>query len=253
LTVNRLSALLLVTALPLLTTSSASANPVESTVPSVAVVHAGLGTGAGFLISDHEVLTAAHVVRNASTAKLQFAQPAQSLVGHVTKRWASADLAVLEIDPIDRPALTLRLDAAKLGDPVLVVGAPGGELSVTRGIVSAERTIDGMRFLQTDAAVNPGNSGGPMVDEAGAVVGVIQTKSLSEEGTSFGLDARDVKETLSSPPDALSSPPGHATATAPEALWLAVPLLGVIALWANRGRPEVRLGRVLKQGGTSWQ
>jgi S1-C subfamily serine protease len=253
LTFSRLHAFLLMTPLAFLTISPASANPVESTVSSVAVVHAGLGTGTGFLISKREVLTAAHVVRNASTVRLAFAQPTQTVVARVTKRWAGADLAVLEIDSLDRPVLDFRVDSAKLGDPVLVVGAPGGELSVTRGIVSAERTIDSRRFVQTDAAVNPGNSGGPMTDEAGAVVGVIQTKNTSEEGTAFALDARDVEATLASAPDAVASPTRHPTSPRPEALWLVVPAIGGIALWANRKRPEVRLGKILKQGDTSWQ
>ena len=106
------------------------------------------------------------------------------------------DVAVLRIEATGLPTVRLG-DPRKLevGDPVLAIGAPYGlEQSVTKGIVSAKgRSLPGdsaiVPFIQTDAAVNPGNSGGPLFDGSGAVVG-INAQIYSQSGGFQGLSFR---------------------------------------------------------------
>ncbi len=108
----------------------------------------------------------------------------------------TSDIAVLKIDAHDLPTVTLG-DSDKLGvgDYVLAIGEPFGlEETATAGIVSAKgRSLPGdgyVPFIQTDAAVNPGNSGGPLFDASGAVVGInaqIYSNSGGFQGVSFAI------------------------------------------------------------------
>jgi serine protease Do len=152
--------------------------------------------GSGFLISaDGLVLTNAHVVDGAKevTVKLSDHREYKAKVLGADK---SSDIAVLKIDAHNLPAVTLG-DSDKLGvgDYVLAIGEPFGlEETATAGIVSAKgRSLPGdgyVPFIQTDAAVNPGNSGGPLFDASGTVVGInsqIYSNSGGYQGVSFAI------------------------------------------------------------------
>jgi serine protease Do len=152
--------------------------------------------GSGFLISaDGLVLTNAHVVDGAKevTVKLSDHHEYKAKVLGADK---SSDIAVLKIDAHNLPAVTLG-DSDKLGvgDYVLAIGEPFGlEETATAGIVSAKgRSLPGdgyVPFIQTDAAVNPGNSGGPLFDSTGSVVGInsqIYSNSGGYQGVSFAI------------------------------------------------------------------
>ncbi len=152
--------------------------------------------GSGFLVSsDGLVLTNAHVVDGAKevTVKLSDHREFKAKVLGADK---SSDIAVLKIDAHDLP--TVRIgdsDQLGVGDYVLAIGEPFGlEETATAGIVSAKgRSLPGdgyVPFIQTDAAVNPGNSGGPLFDANGAVVGInaqIYTNSGGYQGVSFAI------------------------------------------------------------------
>jgi len=152
--------------------------------------------GSGFLISaDGLVLTNAHVVDGAKevTVKLSDHREYKAKVLGADK---SSDIAVLKIEAHNLPAVTLG-DSDKLGvgDYVLAIGEPFGlEETATAGIVSAKgRSLPGdgyVPFIQTDAAVNPGNSGGPLFDAGGSVVGInsqIYSNSGGYQGVSFAI------------------------------------------------------------------
>ena len=136
------------------------------------------GEGSGFIIaSDGTILTNAHVVEDATdvTVRLTDRREYKAPVVVVDAR---TDIEVLKIDGRDLPTVKLG-DPSKLraGEWVVAIGSPFGfDNSVTAGIVSATaRTLpDGQYtpFIQTDAAVNPGNSGGPLFNMAGEVVGI---------------------------------------------------------------------------------
>src|SRR4029077_3306672 len=133
------------------------------------------GQGSGFIVSsDGLILTNAHVVRNAKQVTVKLSNR-REFAAKVLGSDAATDVAVLKIDAKDLPAVTLGdAKAVQVGDYVLAIGAPFGlEQSASQGIVSAKgRSLPGesvVPFIQTDAAVNPGNSGGPLFDAAGRV------------------------------------------------------------------------------------
>jgi serine protease Do len=154
------------------------------------------GQGSGFIISsDGLILTNAHVVREAKEVTVKLSDR-REFSAKVLGTDTVTDVAVLRIDAKNLP--TVRLGDPKLievGDPVLAIGAPYGlEQSATQGIVSAKgRSLPGdavVPFIQTDAAVNPGNSGGPLFDGSGAVVGInaqIYSQSGGFQGLSFAI------------------------------------------------------------------
>jgi len=150
------------------------------------------GQGSGFIISsDGLILTNAHVVREAKNVTVKLSDR-REFNAKVLGSDSATDIAVLRIDAKDLP--TVRLgdpQALEVGDPVLAIGSPFGfEQTATQGIVSAKgRSLPGdavVPFIQTDAAVNPGNSGGPLFDGNGAVVG-INAQIYSQSGGYMGL------------------------------------------------------------------
>jgi len=154
------------------------------------------GQGSGFIVSsDGLVLTNAHVVREAREVTVKLADR-REYAARVLGSDPVTDVAVLRIDAKDLPTVLLG-DPRQLevGDPVLAIGAPYGlEQTATQGIVSAKgRSLPGdavVPFIQTDAAVNPGNSGGPLFDGNGAVVGInaqIYSQSGGYQGLAFAI------------------------------------------------------------------
>lgn len=150
------------------------------------------GQGSGFIISaDGLILTNAHVVRDAKDVTVKLSDR-REFSAKVLGSDPVTDVAVLRIGAKDLP--TVRLGDPKqlqVGDPVMAIGAPFGfEQTATQGIVSAKgRSLPGdsvVPFIQTDAAVNPGNSGGPLFDGSGSVVG-INAQIYSQSGGFMGL------------------------------------------------------------------
>lgn len=154
------------------------------------------GQGSGFIISaDGTILTNAHVVEDASevTVKLTDRREFKAKVLGLDK---NTDVAVLKIDARNLPTVIVGNTAnSRVGEWVLAIGSPFGfENSASAGIISAKsRTLpDGsyVPFLQTDVAVNPGNSGGPLFNMAGEVIGInsqIYSRSGGYQGLSFAI------------------------------------------------------------------
>jgi serine protease Do len=154
------------------------------------------GQGSGFIISsDGVILTNAHVVREAKDVTVKLSDR-REFTAKVLGSDPTTDIAVLKIAATGLP--TVRLGDPRqleVGDPVLAIGAPYGlEQTATQGIVSAKgRSLPGdavVPFIQTDAAVNPGNSGGPLFDGTGGVVGInaqIYSQSGGFQGLSFAI------------------------------------------------------------------
>lgn len=159
-------------------------------------------TGSGFIIDEENgyILTNAHVVASGSTYRVSLYNGETydaKLIGYE----ADNDVAVLQIDAEGLSALPLG-DSDKLvvGEDIVTIGNPLGELTytLTRGIVSALNraiNIDGLpiTMFQVDAAVNPGNSGGPAINSLGEVVGIVSAKYSSEsiEGIGFCIPIND--------------------------------------------------------------
>ncbi len=197
------------------TYSDTKAKLIEKTQASVVWIHAfgmpalgadvGYGTGSGYVIGDERlILTNEHVIRNASGIVVF---PHKGLAGEkyfATVVFADSvlDLAVLRARDCRLPALQLENEKAiAQGDEVLIFGYPGssyrpGKLNVSWGIISSDT---GDSSLQTTAAINSGNSGGPAVNMAGNCVGTVYAKlvGLDVEGAGFIRNVRFVHDILS--------------------------------------------------------
>jgi serine protease Do len=157
------------------------------------------GLGSGFIIgSDGLILTNAHVVKEAKDVVVKL-QDRREYVAKVLGVDTATDIAVLKIEAKGLPVVRFGQPAKLMvGDYVLAIGAPYGlDQTATSGIISAKgRSLPSeggenfVPFLQTDAAVNPGNSGGPLFDAAGNVVGInsqIYSRSGGFQGVSFAI------------------------------------------------------------------
>ena len=177
--------------------SAAAAAPTSSLedmvsriVPAVASIEAGAVRGTGFFIQPDRVLTNAHVVEGQSSVRLHVGKTVYN--ARVTGTAPGVDLALLQVFNPDANQPTLRLGSAataRAGQEVIAVGAALGVLSntVTRGIVSAIRQAGDVMLIQTDAALNPGNSGGPLVDRSGVVIGVNSIGFSRAQGVAFAV------------------------------------------------------------------
>jgi serine protease Do len=153
------------------------------------------GLGSGFIISpDGIILTNAHVVRDASEVVVKLTDR-REFRAKVLGSDPQSDVAVLKIDAKNLPVVPLaRNNDLKVGEWVLAIGSPYGlDNTVTAGVVSAKgRSLpDGnVPFIQTDVAVNPGNSGGPLFNTRGEVVGInsqIYSQTGGYQGLSFAI------------------------------------------------------------------
>jgi putative serine protease PepD len=189
--------------------TSASPGVVEITSSGISSQSGPLGqgggsqtaTGTGFVVdANGHIVTAAHVVDGASSVKVAFSDGTQRAATVVGKDDAT-DVAVLKIDPSGltlHPLALGRSAGLTVGDAVVAIGSPFGyQESVSTGIVSGlDRTIQApngftvAHAIQTDAALNPGNSGGPILDSSGRVVGIadqIATNGSSDQSSGVGF------------------------------------------------------------------
>jgi serine protease Do len=150
------------------------------------------GVGSGFIVSpDGYVLTNAHVVDGAKEVDVKLTDR-REFTAKVVGTDPKSDVALLKIEAKDLPAVRIgRSQDIKVGQWVVAMGSPFGfENSVTAGIISAKsRSLPGggyVPFIQTDVAVNPGNSGGPLFDLNGDVIG-INSQIYSQTGGYMGL------------------------------------------------------------------
>jgi serine protease Do len=166
------------------------------------------GLGSGFIVSDDGyILTNAHVVDSADAVTVRLTDR-REFKAKVVGKDKQTDIAVLKIDATRLPTVKLGRSAdANVGEWVAAIGSPFGfENSVSAGIVSAKgRSLPDasyVNFIQTDVAVNPGNSGGPLFNLAGEVIGInsqIYSHSGGYQGISFAIPievALNVKDQL---------------------------------------------------------
>ncbi|WP_299257666.1 trypsin-like peptidase domain-containing protein [uncultured Aquimarina sp.] len=167
------------------------------------------GLGSGFMVSDSEIITASHVVDAAEQLRVQFLD-GEIISAKVVSTFKSADVALIKLDIPRKNAITIPFgdsDQMKIGEQVFIVGAPFGYgHSLSSGYVSGiiknklgTNPFTQSEFIQTDAAINTGNSGGPMFNMKGEVIGVVSqilTKSGGFEGIGFAATANITKNLI---------------------------------------------------------
>ncbi len=160
------------------------------------------GMGAGFIISpDGHVVTNYHVIGDGRDIRVQLASGRQVEVTEVHASNRELDLAVLKIDAMDLVPLELGdSDQLKQGQSVIALGNPRGlKHSVVSGLVSGMREMDGRPMIQLAIPIEPGNSGGPLIDRQGRVQGVMTMKSLVTPNLGFALTINLLKPLLEKP------------------------------------------------------
>lgn len=167
------------------------------------------GLGSGFMISDKQIITAAHVVQVAEKVSVQFAD-GETIPAKVISAYSNADVALLELIWPKKNIEPLNLgdsDQLKIGQQVFIVGAPYGlGHSLSSGYISgiiknndAKNPFTNSEYIQTDAAINTGNSGGPMMNMKGEVIGIVSnilTQSGGFQGIGFASSSNITKELL---------------------------------------------------------
>jgi serine protease Do len=172
------------------------------------------GLGSGVLISeDGKIMTAAHVIQTADRLVVQF-DDGDKIPAKVLSSNSMADVALVQLEWMPKNYTIAKVgdsDKAKVGDQVIIVGAPYGiSQSLTVGYISGKRkeekaTSDmmGIELLQTDASINQGNSGGPMFNLKGEIIGIVShilSRSGGFEGIGFAITSNLAKKILMEQP-----------------------------------------------------
>ena len=176
--------------------------------PSVAILQGRNGSGSGFLVEAGLLATNRHVIEGeiVDQIRVQWPDAGRQYQGSYSLTLVYEDpvidLALLEID-VKLPPLALALDARPArGQEIMCIGSPGvggGQMlnnAIGRGLLGTSTIIDGQTYLQLDLAVNPGNSGGPVFNMDGKVIGVVTLKAANLSGVGFCLPAESLKTCL---------------------------------------------------------
>ena len=160
------------------------------------------GHGSGFIISqDGYIITNYHVIKNKQIVNVKFNESI-TLAADVVRSDAAYDVALLKISGNGFTALPIiHSDSISSGEDVFAIGTPEdislGQ-SVTKGIVSGKRKFEDKIYIQTDVTINSGNSGGPLLNEKGQVVGMVTMKLVGDgvEGLGFCVPSNQIMEIL---------------------------------------------------------
>lgn len=190
-TFKRIAIILFVLAMILASSLSAYAIgfDTEEVYNSVFVIYSGNSMGSGFAIGENCIITNAHVINN------QYDVIIETYGGEMKRAFIVAlderiDIAVIGVaDATFTPLRVADLSTVSVGDDVYAIGAPNSlAFTLTKGVVSSkERLVSRQKFIQTDAAINTGNSGGPLLNDAGEVIGVNSYKMSDSEGIGLAI------------------------------------------------------------------
>ena len=157
------------------------------------------GVGTGFFVSsDGLIITNAHVVGQSSLLYVTLSN-GDERIAEVLGKYEDKDIALLHVDAYQQNYLDYKNNTQiKVGDPVQALGfaldLPGSP-TLTKGYISAfrEEFLGGLKIIQTDAALNSGNSGGPLFDDSGNLIGINTAVVRDSEGINLSIDISDAE------------------------------------------------------------
>lgn len=164
---------------------------VSRVMPAVVLVETSAGSGSGFFVRPDTVITNVHVVKDDAVVKLRRID-GTTVTARVDQRSPAFDIAVLKVMAPVAGQVVIPMGSANTlrpGQEVITIGSALGTLqnSVTRGIVSGVRQSGNAILVQTDAAANPGNSGGPLLDRNGVAIGITTMGYRDQQGLNFAV------------------------------------------------------------------
>ncbi len=185
-----------------------TAEIVEESEPSVAVIKGSASSGTGFLAAPGLLVTNSHVIDDEMISQLEVrfvsADDKHSAPIHAELLYEDPqrDLAFLAVKTDLKPLRIAKTYNFRKGEDITVIGSPGlgdGQVlenAISRGVMSTKTQIEGKSFYQLGIAINPGNSGGPVFDSSGRVIGVVTLKSMKQESTGFSIPIEDLQDAL---------------------------------------------------------
>jgi trypsin-like peptidase len=181
-------------------------------MPAVVSIQTPTSRGSGFFVTPDTIITNVHVVGTDSTVTIRRSN-GTTTTARVQTTSPAFDIAVLKVFDVmsNQAIIPLGTTASvRIGEEVIAIGTPLGFLqnTVSRGIVSGLRAVGGATLVQTDAAINPGNSGGPLLNRSGAVVGIIKSGYIGNDGLAFAVAADHAQAVLAGRGDASSRTTG---------------------------------------------
>lgn len=186
--------------------------------PSVVRIEAGGGMGTGMVAGPNLILTAEHVVSDVRNVELTLAD-GRLVSADVVLRRPDLDLALLRAALPGLPKVGWGDEGAlRPGQPLLALGYARdipGEPSLTGGRFSARRQDGGVTLIQTDTALNPGNSGGPLFNQCGEVVGIVSFRLADAQGISFAVAGSHARALINGPIPSAAPAPTSAPTPAP--------------------------------------
>jgi serine protease Do len=171
--------------------SAASPSVVALEVENVAGKHF---VGNAFLVKgDGFAVTAWHVVHDARRVQARFNDNQSVRVTGVVDKNERLDLALLQLGAGKRPQIKLAAAAPRVGSRVYLVGSPRGlDFSISEGLVSQIRTLDGVCYYQLSCPISPGDSGGPVLNDRGEAIGVVSWRKADAENVGFAIPAPEI-------------------------------------------------------------
>jgi hypothetical protein len=166
---------------------------------AVVTVESGMGVGSGFFISDDGyLLTNEHVVGGAKYVKLKTLD-GKSMIGQVIRIDSIRDVALIKTESSGLQILAVSKAVPVTGQAVYAIGSPYGEQlagTMTQGVLSSRRVLEGVTYLQSDVSISHGNSGGPLIDSSGAVIGIAQIMVGKSGGINLFIPIDEALEKL---------------------------------------------------------
>jgi S1-C subfamily serine protease len=158
-----------------------------------------LGYASGFFVnSDGYVVTSQHVIEGAVRSYAIYRENENIAIDAVVANDPARDIAVLKARVVDTPSLKLgNSDNVEIGNEIYTIGAPWGLLNtVSKGIISQIRYSKGVKYIQLDAPISPGNSGGPLLDRNLEVIGINFAYFREGQNLNFAIPSNYIKALL---------------------------------------------------------